>query len=227
MIDHFRHRGRAILKDKVLGGLLLCVYKRVRSKPGWNILKVLEFVATPDLKLQRPGVEVKILELDDPDDPLFDEIVSKDVWSTSKTELIRWIQEGQRCHVAVHQGRLSTVTWWQRGEFFAPSLHRRFKLAPNEVYCNNAFTVPEDRGKGICPYLILMVARHLARTEGDLCVLSLVHGSNRASLRATAKLGTALKGHVGFVEIFGIRLHYIFGRSFFRDTHRRTYLELQ
>lgn len=225
MIDHFRHRGRAILKEKGLGSLLLSVCKRVRHKPGWHILKVLELIPTPDLKLQRPGVEVIIRELDDPDDPLFDEIVAKDVWRTSKTELMKWIQEGQRCYVAVHQGRLSTVTWWQRGEFLVPQLHRRFKLAPNEVYCHNAFTVPEYRGKGIWPYLKLMVARQFARTERNLCVLALVHSSNRASLHGNAKLGTALKGHVGFAEIFGIRLHYMLGRSYFRDTHRRIYLE--
>ena len=91
IIDHFRHRGWAILKEKGLGGLLSSVCKRVRRKPGWHILKVLELMATPYLKLRRPGVEVKILELDDPDDPLHDEIVAKDVWRTSKTVLMRRI----------------------------------------------------------------------------------------------------------------------------------------
>jgi GNAT superfamily N-acetyltransferase len=144
----------------------------------------------------------------------------------SKTHLLQRLAEGQHCYVAKSGGRIIAVNWAMEGEFGEDLLGRRFKLADDELYYGGAFTLPEFRSKGIMAYMKTQSISDIkTRSQHKTRALAFIETGNKASLCSTAKVGFRRVGRVGFVEIFGIRFHYLFGRSVLPETARRFFIE--
>jgi len=64
------------------------------------------------------------------------------------------------------------------------------------------------------------VAVRYGRANG----LTLVSPNNRSSLRSLVKLGWSRIERTGFIEIFGIRFPYLWGREAFKETRTRFFI---
>jgi GNAT superfamily N-acetyltransferase len=154
-----------------------------------------------------------------------DTLAEIDVWNTSRADLLGRLEEGQQCYVAKHEGQIVSSGWWQEGSFRLPSLERRFNLAAGEIYVHCAQTIPAFRGKGIYPYLRAESLRDLSRTQGKTRALAFIRAANKPSLRAWDKMGGRKVGRVGFVEVLGLRFHYLLARNVLWDTPKRFFVE--
>lgn len=65
----------------------------------------------------------------------------------------------------------------------------------------------------------------VAVTYGRGNGLTLVSPNNSSSLRSLAKFGWSRIGRTGFIEIFGIRFHYLLGSEAFKETRRRFFIQ--
>ncbi len=168
--------------------------------------------------------EFKELTTDDTDE--IDEFTKVDEWHTSRSSILKRLEEGEHIHIAKHKGRIvvshSAVT---KDEFEDVVLRREFKLAPNEAYYWGAFCVPALRGRGILSafgrYSLTEMALKYGRTNGLLFIMT----RNKSSQRAVSKFGWVKVGRAGFIEIFGIRFHYLWGREAFKNTRRRFFVQ--
>ena len=77
------------------------------------------------------------------------------------------------------------------------------------------------------PYLLYTTIRGQAEAHPGLRAVALVRPENAASLHSVAKLGFRVVGSLGFVEVFGARLHFLRPRGILTGTGRRTFLALR
>jgi len=85
-------------------------------------------------------------------------------------------------------------------------------MSPREVYFGEVYTVPEHRRKHINLASRSFVCREM-RQLGYQRAVALIHSRNRPSLCSAHAGGFRKKGHVGFVEIFGIRRYFYWAKS--------------
>ena len=221
----FRQRAAAILRTEGLAGLARRATRRLKSKPRHENFHVVALSLPLSTFPPPPEVEVEISPVEGEDSADLDVLAEIDVWSTSKAHLLRRLEEGQQCYVARYEGQIVSSGWWKEEGFLLPSLGRRFRLASGEIYVHNAQTVPAFRGKGIYPYLRAQSLDDLVRTQGTTRAVAFIKATNRSSLRCWAKMGGCRVGRAGFVEILGLRFHYLVGRSALRNTRRRFFVE--
>jgi hypothetical protein len=153
-----------------------------------------------------------------------DELTSIDHWKLPKSANLERLGEGWHCYVAKYKGRIMANTWTKSGpEIYEPFLGRSFTLRENEVYTYRTFCVPEFRGRGVSPWFTNCISNHLALTEGVKNFVGLVKTDNVGQLRTLLQSGWTILGRVGFIDIdiFGIRIHYIWGRRAFCSTRKR------
>jgi GNAT superfamily N-acetyltransferase len=167
-------------------------------------------------------VELEFKEITAADNDEIDELTQIDEWHISKSSTLKRFEEGEHTYIAKHKGKIvvsySVVT---KDKFEDTVLRREFKIAPNEAYYWRAFCVPAFRGRGILPafgrYSLTDMAIKYGRSNGLLCIMT----SNKSSQRAVSKYGWVRVGRAGFIEIFGIRFHYLWGREAFKKTRQR------
>ena len=125
-----------------------------------------------------------------------------------------------------HHGRVVACIWRAVGSYYDHYLKRRLVLDDNEEYLLGAYVLPELRGKDMISFLFR--ATFLERLKGcpDLRTTVLVRTNNRSSLRTVDKSGFHIVGRMGFLDVFGIRFQYLFGRDALPKTRRRTFLQL-
>ena len=222
----FRRRGAIILKEEGITGLMKRVVVRLGRKPfhrgGYIVALSLDHL----IGVPIPAVDVEIDQVKATDDNDLEMLTTFGEYGGSKTHLLQRLAEGQRCYVAKSEGRIIAVDWVLEGEFGDSFLGRRFKLADDELYYEGGFTVPEFRGKGIMPQMVAQSVSDIKthcqhKTRG----LAFIEASNKASLRTTTRMGFKRVGRVGFVEIFGVRFHYLLGRNVLPETTQRFSLE--
>lgn len=173
-------------------------------------------------------LELVISRVTAEDDGDLDEITAIDEWKTGKEWSLQSLAEGWRCYVAKHRGRIVAITWViVGGRVRDEPLEREFTLAPNEAYYYRAFTVPEIRGSGVMPLLGLHAVFDLPRTAAATRGVFVTNAHNRVMRKTVLSMGAQQAGVVGFVGLFGARLHYLWGRDAFRSTRRRFYLDLR
>lgn len=171
-------------------------------------------------------VELEFREITAVDNDEIDALTAIDEWKIRKSVTLRKLKEGHHVYIAKHKGRIvasqSVVT---RDNFQDPVFRREFKMAPNEAYYWRLFCVPAFRGRGIIPafgrYYLTDMALKYGRSNG----LTLIMTSNKSSQRAALKFGWVRVGRAGFIEIFGIRFHYLWGREAFKETRRRFFIQ--
>jgi GNAT superfamily N-acetyltransferase len=167
-------------------------------------------------------VELEFKEITAVDNDEIDELTRVDEWHTSKSFTLKRLEEGEHIYIAKHKGRIvaaqSIVT---RDNFQDVVFRREFKIAPNEAYCWRAFCVPAFRGRGIFPALGRYYLPDMAFKYGRNNIFTIILTTNKSSLRTASKFGWVKVGRAGFVEIFGIRFDYLWGREAFKETRER------
>ncbi len=87
-----------------------------------------------------------------------------------------------------------------------------FPLSPREVYFYEAYTLPEYRGKRISPAASLWVAAEM-RKAGYERVLAFIYPHNRPAIQANVRGGFRQVGHIGYVEVLGVRRYFYWSRG--------------
>lgn len=112
------------------------------------------------------------------------------------------------CLVGVCDGVVVHAAWAGIGTFKAYWFDRWFRLQPGDAYLYGAYTLPEFRGLRIHPASAIERLRQ-ARASGIRRVYWFVDPANHAARRMPARVGAVRIGTAGYVEVAGIRLHYL------------------
>jgi hypothetical protein len=172
-------------------------------------------------QVPEPAINVKVKELIDPNDHEIDALAGFRFHTNSREDVLRYLAEGQRCYVAKHQDQVVSSFWTMRNNFFDYRLKRWLQLAGEEEYALGFFTQPEFRGKGIFDYLFVEAQRDRFRNSPNLHMVIFVDVHNRASLKASYKIGFKKAGRIGYIGLFGLRFQYILGRDVLPNTKKR------
>jgi SAM-dependent methyltransferase/GNAT superfamily N-acetyltransferase len=115
-------------------------------------------------------------------------------------EIQRRLAEGQQCFVVRHEGRLVHASWaaFQRARI--DYLAREIRLAPDEVYDYESYTLPEFRGQNLSPARLAWMIRTF-RAAGYRRLLLVVVPENKPAFRAGQKTGFHPIGWMGYVRI--------------------------
>jgi GNAT superfamily N-acetyltransferase len=172
-------------------------------------------------------VELEFKEIKASNNNEIDELTTIDVWKVPKLATLRKMKQGHHVYIAKYQGRIvASHTVIMRNRFQDPELMREFKIASNEAFHLRAFCIPEFRGCGIFPALVRYCLRDAAVKYGRGNGLGLVRVDNRNMLRSVVpKVEVDRVGRAGFIEIFGFRFHYVWGREAFKKTRRRFFVQ--
>jgi hypothetical protein len=112
------------------------------------------------------------------------------------------------CVVGVCDGVVVHAAWAGIGTFKAHWFDRWFRLQPGDAYLYGAYTVPAFRGLRIHPASAIERLRQ-ARDRGLRRVYWFVDPANHAARQMPARVGAVRIGTAGYVEVAGIRLHYL------------------
>jgi hypothetical protein len=216
----------------------------IRSKVSWCHAYVLSYeyesVSNPSSEMSKgdPSVdrvlerarrlhanlELKQITISDIND--IDELTEKDVWNIPKSLTLEMLQDGWLCYVAKYKNQIVANVWKKTGpEFYESYFHRSFTLTEEEVYEGRAFCVPNFKGKGVILWLMDIVNKQLAITAGIKRHTGWVKNTNEAMFSTLAQRGHSVVGRVGFIDIFGVRLHYLWGRKAFSATRKRFFIQ--
>lgn len=221
----FGQRALGIFQTEGVAGPMKRVGRCLRRKPVHHSSYILGRSLNQPTHPPLPEVEVEIGQVRATDDEDLEAIVEIDPWADSKADLLSRLAEGHQCYIARYEGLIVSSLWWVSGGFSSLYLGRELKLAPNEIVSLAAFTKSAFRGKGIMPYLRAQSIRDVARRLNKTYALATIQVTNKASLRSIAKGGYTRIGRVGFVEILGIRFHYLSGHGAFREVTNRFFVE--
>jgi len=225
-MSQFNKRALSILNSDGIAGLIHRITSRLLRKPQFINLCVLKLDYKDIARLEPPPIDLEIGEVTETDESDTQAMAGFRFYGHSKGDILQYLAEGQRCYVARHKGQVISCYWRITGDYYDYCLKRRLYLADNEEYLLGYFTLAEFRGQGIGPYLIMASSRERARHFPDLCAVVFVRVNNQASLLSSHKLGFHIIGRIGFVEIFGIRFHFLSGRAALPKTTRRIFLQV-
>jgi len=176
-------------------------------------------------RIQRMNSDFEIGEITSETDPDLDALPAVDGWTSIRDARIRWLRDGARCFLAKRDGQLIASTWLTTGTtYYEPHFKRQFDLAPEESYAWGAFCLPDRRGQGVMSRLMEHAMNEVASGYRKRAFVMIVSPSNRLSLRASEKIGFRRIGYTGFVEVPGLRFHYLLGARAFPDTVRRVFV---
>ena len=217
-----------ILRTNALVEFVKRVLDHLRRKPlqsHWIVLGR-KYSAGALPPIGEVGLEFKEITASDHNE--IDELTAIDEWKVPKSVTLRKLKQGHHVYIGKYQGRIvASQTLIMRDRFQDPVLMREFKMASNEAFWLRAFTIPEFRGRGIFPVLVRYCLRDAAVNYGRGDALALAKINNRNILRSVVPKtqGASRIGHAGFVEVFGIRFHYLWGREAFKETRRRFFIQ--
>lgn len=155
-----------------------------------------------------------------------DQLTEIDPWQIPKSVTVENLKDGWRCFVVMQNDTVLAGAWFRVGNDFRDSyLKRNFGLNPSEAYLYRGVTSQNFRGLGLFPWLVNNAMHRLALTSGITKCFALLRVENESSRRAFAKIGWKIVGRVGFIEILGLRFHYLWGSNAFSKTQRRCFAE--
>lgn len=204
-------------------GLTKRIVHRIKRKPQLKVGYVLVLRLEDIVKVPPPALDLEIKEVDKDDEDALEALTKFDYHGHSKSEILQLLSDGQSCYIAKYRDQVVSCYWALRSTFWE---YRLFELADNEEYQTGAYTLPAFRGKGILPYFWTESWQLRSRTHPDLRILIIIEVRNKASLRSVQKIGFSIVGRIGLIELFGIRLQYLFGRNAFPKTTPRLLFEI-
>jgi RimJ/RimL family protein N-acetyltransferase len=122
------------------------------------------------------------------------------------------IAAGDVCWVARVAGEVIYQMWVSIGSTYSYTLDRHFPLAPTDTVEFGAYTVPAYRGQSIHSAVVSQVLVRL-RERGMKRIIALMEADNQIALRMPRKLGLATVGFAAFIEIAGVRFHFMRDRG--------------
>lgn len=159
------------------------------------------------------------------DESEIDELTAIDEWNTSKQASIGKLREGWLGYVAKRKDRIIASGWAFGGDRFEDSfLKREFRLAEDEVYLWRGFCVPAYRGRGVIPCLASHMIDNISMSLGKSRYLCLVRTTNKPMIETLTRIGWKIVGGCGYLQIFGIRFHYLIGNNAFKGTRKRFFM---
>ncbi|NLO27799.1 MAG: hypothetical protein GX113_06440 [Actinobacteria bacterium] len=231
------NRVRTVAADEGLVGLLKRVVRRLAAPIVRTVRRIVQrprilklFVLQLDYKdmaaIPPPIIDLDIAELREKDDADVEAVAAFHFYGHSKDHVMQFLRSGEHCYVARSAGQVVSCYWRATRQYYDHFLKRRFVLADNEEYLLGGFTLPEFRSHGIASYLLYASARERLGRCQDVRGIMLVRTENMASLQSVKKLGFSVCGRVGFIEILGIRFHFLLGRDVLPATRKRNYLAI-
>jgi GNAT superfamily N-acetyltransferase len=217
-----------ILRTNALVEFIKQALDRLRCKPLQSHWIVVSYKYRAEVSQPKGDVEYEFKEVKATDHEEIDELTAVDVWKVPKSVTLKKLRQGHHIYIAKHQGRIvASHTIIMRDRFQDPVLMREFRMASNEAFHLRAFCVPEFRGRGIFPVLLRYCLRDAAVNYGRGDALALAKIDNRNILRSIVPKtqGASRIGRAGFIEVFGIRFHYLWGREAFKETRRRFFIQ--
>jgi GNAT superfamily N-acetyltransferase len=217
-----------ILRTNALVEFVKRALEHLRRKPVQSHWIVLSHKYRPGVLPPIGKVELEFKEITSSDNNEIDELTAIDEWKVPKPVTLRKLKQGHHVYIAKYKGRIvASQTLIMRDRFQDPVLMREFTMASNEAFWLRAFCIPEFRGRGIFPVLARYCLGDAAVTYDRGNGLALARINNRNVLRSVVPKieGTFKIGHAGFIEIFGIRFHYLWGREAFKETKRRFFIQ--
>lgn len=223
----YRHVMTSVRRFLGKSHLLRKILSHLRQEPLSSHLYVYGIENVRDTREIQPSVEAEIREIRENDEALIDELTSVDEWRITKSVTTRDLKNGWRCFVARASGHIAACCWVFPGsEFEDWYLKRKISIGNKEAYFYREFCVPEFRGRGILPFLHARICREFLPLMGKTAAFALTRMANKPMLRVFGKMGWRRMGRMGFVEMFGVRFHYLWGRRALISTHRRVYFEI-
>ena len=195
-------------------------------KPQFINLYVLELDYETIAKLLPPAIELNLTEVTATGNADTQALAAFHFYGHSQTDIWGYLADGQQCYVAKCKGQVISCYWRKSGFYYDYYLKRRIDLDDNEEYLLGFFTLPEFRGKGIFPYLLEVTSRERVQNCPKLQAIIFIRINNTTSLRSVHKLGFKIVGRIGFVEILGIRFHFLFGRDALPKMTKRFYFSI-
>jgi ribosomal protein S18 acetylase RimI-like enzyme len=128
------------------------------------------------------------------------------------------------CVVGIHNGAVAHAAWAGIGTFKAHWFDRWFRLQPGDAYLYGAYTLPEFRGLRIHPASAIERLRQM-RQRGIRRVYWFVDPANHAARYLPDRLGAPRIGTAGYIEVAGIRLHYLTDIGHLSQSNPRLLLE--
>ncbi len=117
----------------------------------------------------------------------------------TENELILMLKKGQKCLGVKMNDRLAAYTWCDLEECNWEC--RRFKLAPDEAYLFDAYTLMEFRGKGIAPFIRYQLYKELSKLNRTK-LYSITAYFNNQSIKFKQKLNARFVDLGIYVSIF-------------------------
>jgi hypothetical protein len=171
---------------------------------------------------------IEFREICSSDDLEIEQITQVDPWKFPKSVMVKQLREGCKCFIAKRQGRIVAYTCiWASEGFRDDFLDRDFILGLEEAYHWRGFCIPTVRGIGVFPRLVAHAVECLERNYNKKWQIGSVRVTNRTMQQSLSQLGYEIVGRAGFVGIFGIRFHYLWGREAFKATRKRNFIRIQ
>jgi len=121
-----------------------------------------------------------------------------------QNEIVRRLNEGQKCIIADHKGSILHYSWLTSKDEYAGELEKVIPVRTNERYLFNCRTLASARGRGIFPVAIARALDEAAKT-GASHLITLVSTNNRSSLKAFAKMQFRIREEITMMRFLFFR----------------------
>jgi hypothetical protein len=174
------------------GGVRSLVLK-VLGETVYRRLRLFERPLDPVPPLREPGIELEYGFLSEAEVGKLDSLG----WDLSSSGAVARLRRGERCFLALHDGRVVSARWLTSGKAFVEYLATEVRLGEGEVYLYDAYTSPAFRNLGVYGAASTRLARLLA-AEGRVRTVAAVPPDDPAAVRACESAGYRRAGTVGY-----------------------------
>ncbi len=119
---------------------------------------------------------------------------------TDPSDLRHRLEAGQLCFAVRHKGRIISASWVATGPVWSGYLKCEVRLAADEGYAYDSFTVPDFRNQSISSVRSAQMMPYL-RDAGYRRLVGIVMPANKPSLRQAEKVGYRPFGVMGYVKL--------------------------
>ncbi|HEY1799801.1 MAG TPA: GNAT family N-acetyltransferase [Terriglobales bacterium] len=161
------------------------------------------------------------------DEAEIDELTEIDPWKFPKALTVKQLSQGCMCFVAKRENKIvACICAWPTQSYYDDFLKNEYLLGYSEAYFWRAFCIPSFRGIGILPQIMLYAVETVESKYNKTTQISWVRVTNKAMQQTLTRMGWKAAGRGGFVELFGLRLNYLWGREAFKETKRRFFFQI-
>lgn len=210
MLSKLRHSFSGIVRGEGLRGLLVRFNERRRKYFRFFTCYIFVYDIDLSVPLPRARAPVEVRRLDPADRPAVEALARMYQEPATPEGVLRRLSDQEHCYVAYFEDRPVSYIWYAFRPWVREYYNDTLKLAPDEIYVHDAYTVAELRGKNIYPLLKVYGAQDLARERGAKRVLMYVRIQNKASLSASRRMGDKRAGRYVYLRLFGRHISLIF-----------------